>query len=207
MGRFSRAAFAASLTSAVQAASNTTSLADACTVSNIQAALPSNGTLLGIDLSPSAVTAGAVYNASLSGGVGSTTSSSTTYNYCNATVTYTHTGKGDEVVVKMAFPEPSTFKNRYYVAGGGGFSLSSDATGGLTYGAVGAATSAGYDAFDQAYDAVVLYGNGSINWDATYMFGYQALGEMTEVSKVITKGFYGMSSDTKLYTYYEGELI
>ncbi|KAF2159911.1 hypothetical protein M409DRAFT_70788 [Zasmidium cellare ATCC 36951] len=205
MGRFSRAAVAASLTSAVGAASNATSLADVCTVSNIQAALPSNGTLLGIDLIPSAVTASVVYNATTGGGMTTTTSTtSTTYNYCNATVTYTHTGKGDEVVLKIVFPEPSTFKNRYYVAGGGGFSLSSDATGGLAYGAVGAATSAGYDAFDQSYDEVVLYGNGSINWDATYMFSYQALGEMTKVSKEVTKGFYGLSSDTKVYTYYEG---
>lgn len=203
MGRFSRAAVAASLTSAVQAASNATSLADACTVSNIQAALPSNGTLLGIDLIPSAVTASAVYNASIGGGMGSTTGSAT-YSYCNATVTYTHTGKGDEVILKIAFPAPSDFEGRFYVAGGGGFSLSSDATGVLAYGAVGAATSAGYDAFDQSYDEVVLYGNGSINWDATYMFSYQALGEMTKVGKEVTKSFYGMSSDSKVYTYYEG---
>ncbi|KAI9929324.1 hypothetical protein ASPWEDRAFT_41445 [Aspergillus wentii DTO 134E9] len=183
---------------ALAAAANAASLSDVCTVSNVQSALPSNGTLLGMDMIPSAVTAGAVYNASA--GMGSTE----TYTYCNVTVTYTHTGKGDSVVVKYAFPKPSDFKKRFYVAGGGGFSLSSDATGGLGYGAVGGATSAGYDAFDQSYDEVVLYGNGSINWDATYMFGYQALGEMTKLGKTLTKGFYGMASDDKVYTYYEG---
>ncbi|PQE14707.1 Tannase protein [Rutstroemia sp. NJR-2017a BBW] len=130
--------------------------------------------------------------------------STTTYTYCNVTVTYTHTGKGDKVVIKYAFPSPSDFENRFYVAGGGGISLSSDATGGLAYGAVGSATDAGYDAFDYSYDEVVLYGNGSINWDATYMFAYQALGEMTQVGKTLTKGFYGLSDDTKVYTYYEG---
>jgi tannase len=132
-------------------------------------------------------------------------SDSETYNYCNVTLTYTHPGKGDTVVVRYALPEPSDFNKRFYVAGGGGYSLSSDATGGLEYGAAGGATSAGYDALDGvSYDDVVLLGNGSINWDATYMFGYQALGEMTQLGKYFTKGFYGMKSKSKLYTYYEG---
>ncbi|KAL4888885.1 Tannase/feruloyl esterase [Aspergillus ambiguus] len=195
-----RAAVAAMATTATA-----TSLVDLCTVSNVQAALPANGTLLGINMIPSTVTASPVYNATVGGMMGSTTSSSSeTYNYCNVTVSYTHTGKGDTVVVKYAFPSPSDFKNRFYVAGGGGFSLSSDATGGLSYGAAGGATSAGYDAFSNSYDEVVLYGNGSINWDATYMFGYQALGEMTKIAKPLARGFYGLSDNAKIYTYYEG---
>ncbi|KAF7187894.1 Tannase [Pseudocercospora fuligena] len=208
MSLYSRAAVAALVTRA----DNASSLTDLCTVANVQAALPSNGTLLGFNLIADATTASPVYNASTSGGMmkrqagptSSTTSSGETYNYCNITVTYTHPGKDDEVVLLLAFPEPADFKNRYYVAGGGGFSLSSTATGGLEYGAAGAATSAGYDAFSQSYDEVVLTGNGSINWDATYMFSYQALGEMTKVSKNIIPGFYGLDTDTKIYTYYEG---
>lgn len=165
------------------------SLADVCTLSNVKSALPSNGTLLGINVIPSATTAGTV--------------SSDTYSYCNVTVTYTHPGKGDSVVVEYAFPEPSDFKNRFYVAGGFGYSLSTSSTGGITYGAAGGATSAGYGALDGVtVDEVFLYGNGSINWDATYMFAYQALGEMTQLGKHITSDFYG--TDSKIYTYYEG---
>lgn len=181
------------------------SLADVCTLSNLQAALPSNNTLLGINLIPTAATASAVYNSStgaagpMSGG-----SSTTNYPYCNVTVTYTHPGKGDEVNVIYAFPQPSDFKNRFYVAGGGGYSLSSSATGGLEYGAVSGATSAGYHGFENSFDDVVLLGNGSVNWDATHEFGYQALGEMTQLGKELTKSFYGMSNSTKLYTYFEG---
>lgn len=115
MSHLARAVVAAGLT----ATANASSLADVCTVSNIQAALPANGTLLGINLIPSAVTASAVYNASTGmGGMGGA-SSGTTYSYCNVTITYTHTGKNDEVVVKYAFPQPSDFKKRFYVAGGG----------------------------------------------------------------------------------------
>jgi tannase len=184
---------------------NATSLTELCTVSNVQAALPSNGTLLGLDLLSDTATASAVYNATLGGG-GMGASASTgiaTYSYCNVTVSYAHTGKGDVIPLKFAFPDPSSFASRFYLAGGGGFSLSSDATGGLPYGAASGATSAGYNAFDQSYDEVVLYGNGTINWDATYAFAYTALGELTKIGKPLTQAFYGLG-DTKVYTYFEG---
>jgi tannase len=201
MRQSSVAAIAALAGSAV--AANSTSLSDLCTTSNVQAALPANGTLLGIELIPSASTARIVYNASSSAIGGS--ANSPTFTYCNVTITYTHTGKGDLVEVKYAFPSPDAFENRFYVAGGGGFSLSADSTGGIQYGAVGGATSAGYDALNGvSYDEVVLYGNGTINWDATMMFGYQALGEMTIIGKPLTTAFYGLDTDAKIYTYYEG---
>ncbi|KAL4877111.1 Tannase/feruloyl esterase [Aspergillus karnatakaensis] len=194
---------------AATAGAAATSLSDLCTPSHVRSILPSNGTLLGIDLLPSAVTA-SVYNASSASSSGSSSSmggmgaSAVSTNYCNVTVTYVHPGKTSPVIVKYAFPPPSTYKNRFYVAGGGGFSLSSDATGGLSYGAVSGATSAGYDAFDYSYDEVVLTGNGSVNWDATHMFGYQALGEMTVLGKYLARGFYGQGESEKVFTYYEG---
>ncbi|KAH6625929.1 Tannase/feruloyl esterase [Boeremia exigua] len=181
---------------------NAASLSNVCTLSNVQTALPANGTLLGLNLLSSTVTAGTVYNASVGVGMGST-SIGATYNYCNVTVSYTHTGRNDSIALKFAFPEPSEFQNRFYVSGGGGFSLSSDATGGLVIGAASGATAAGYDAFDYSYDEKVLYGNGSINWDATYAFAYTALGELTKIGKPLTQAFYGLN-DTKIYTYFEG---
>ncbi|OAG02836.1 tannase and feruloyl esterase [Paraphaeosphaeria sporulosa] len=193
---------------ALAVATSAATLEDLCTVENVQSALPADGTILGIDLLPDTVTAAAVYNASTGGGMmkrqagGST--SSATYSYCNVTVSYTHTGKNDTIPVIFALPQPSDFKNRFYLGGGGGFSLSSSATGGLSYGAASGATSAGYDAFNNAYDAKVLYGNGSINWDATYAFGYTALGELTSIGKPLSQAFYGSGNGTKLYTYFEG---
>lgn len=189
---------------AMAVAANAASLAELCTVSNVQASLPSNGTLLGIELLPGTVTASALYNATLeSSGMGASTTDGATYSYCNVTVSYTHTGKGDAVPLRFAFPDPSSFANRFYLAGGGGFSLQSVATGGLPYDAASGATSAGYDAFDQSYDEAVLYGNGTINWDATYAFAYTALGELTKIGKPLTQAFYGLN-DTKVYTYFEG---
>ncbi|KAF2025490.1 tannase-domain-containing protein [Setomelanomma holmii] len=168
--RLSSRAAAASLATAANAAS----LADICTTANVQGALPANETLLGISLLPSTVSATAVYYASLGGGMnaGASTGSSTTYNYCNVTLSFTHTGKGNVVPIKLAFPEPSTFKNRWYTTGGGGVSLTSDATG-------------GYDAFNYSYDEKSA--TGSIKWDATYAFANVALGELTTTGKPITQ--------------------
>lgn len=186
------------------ARSSASSLADICTTSNIKAALPSNGTLLGIELVPSSVTASAVYDATLS----TTSVKRTTYSYCNASVTYTHAGLDDTVVLEFALPEPSDFENRWYVAGGEAYSLSAVTTGGLEYGAAGGATSAGYDAFENSYDDVMLLANGTLNLQATHMFGYRALGEMTLVAKSILPGIYGLSNSTstnssKIFTYFE----
>lgn len=177
--------------------SSSSTLASLCTVANVQAALPANGTLNGINPVISSVTAQTVLN-------GTSSSGTTTYAYCNVTAAYEHPGK-DTVVVWYTFPDPSTFTNRFYVGGGGGYALSADPTGGLPYGAVGGVTDAGYDAIGgTTLDEVVLTGNGSLNWDNIYMFSYQGLGEMTQLGKFMTPVFYGLDSTTKIYTYYEG---
>ncbi|TIA35488.1 Tannase 30 kDa subunit [Aureobasidium pullulans] len=189
----------------LSAAASVQSLAEVCTVENVQAALPANNTLLGIEPIASSVTANAVVNATTSGsGMMRRSTSAGTLTYCNVTVTYTHTGKDDKVVVQYAFPQPSDFQKRFYVAGGFAYELPSSTTGGLTYGAIGGITDAGYDAFTTSYDAVNLKGNGSINWDATYMFAYQGIGEMTSMGKAMANPFYGNNNGTKIYTYFEG---
>ncbi|KAH9224859.1 Tannase/feruloyl esterase [Leptodontidium sp. 2 PMI_412] len=199
MRQYLRTTAAAALAAGVNAASNST-LATLCTVSNIQAALPANGTLNGIDLIPSSVTANAIYNGSLSAGFGSTADTNT-YNYCNVTVSYAHTGKNDNIVLAYTFPSPDSFTNRFYVGGGGGYALSSSSTGGLAYGAASGFTDAGYDG---DYDANVLAGSGSLIYDNMHMFGYKALGEMTTVGKALTQALYSAAAGAKIYTYYEG---
>lgn len=181
------------------------SLTDVCSVANVQAALPANGTILGVNLIPSSVTA-AVANASAStGGPGGMAKRDTSSLYCNVTVQYTHTGKDDSVLLWYSFPAPDAYENRFYIGGGGGYSEgTSDPTGGLSYGAVSGSTDSGYSGFENSLDEVVLSGNGSLNWDNIIMFSYQAQGETALVGKEMAKGFYGLSSDTKIYTYFEG---
>jgi tannase len=194
------------------------SLSDICTTSRIQAALPSDGVLLGIKINRDTVTATITKSSSASSNVRggkklmkrlmmSPNIQAPPQSYCNVTFSYTHPGKAAEVNVVYALPSPKRFKNRFYLAGGGGTSLNSDATVGLVYGAVSGITDAGYDGFNSNFDSKVLLGNGSVDWDATYMFGYQALGELTQIGKYLTQRVYlssNASSLSKLYTYFSG---
>lgn len=194
----------AALAAVACAKSNTTtsssSLADVCTVANVKAALPASGVLKDINPVLSSVTANAVNDGTIKG-PGS--DSSVTYDYCNVTMSYESTN--GTVLVTYAFPDPAVFANRFYVAGGMGYSLNSANTGGLKYNAVSGASDGGYGSFDgKTLDSVVLSGNGTLNWDNIYMFGYQALGQMTQLGKAMTPAFYGLGTSTKIYTYYEG---
>lgn len=171
---------------ASDSSSTSSSLDDLCSVSHVQASLPLNGTLLGIDMIPTAVEVNVA--------------ESSNYSYCNISVSYAHTGKDDTVVLNYALPDPSDFENRFYVAGGFGYTLSTSSTGGLSYGAASGCTDAVYDGFSTSYDELVLFGNGSINWDATYIFAFQGLDEMTAIGKSLTSAFYGTSDNEKLYT-------
>ncbi|RAK99610.1 tannase and feruloyl esterase [Aspergillus ibericus CBS 121593] len=191
MRQYSRSAAAAVALAATARAANSTSLSSVCTVANVQAALPANGTLNGISMIPSSVTA--------------KTATSGSTDYCAVSVSYVHTGTTNEIELNYGLPSPEDFKNRFYVAGGFGYSLSSSSTGGLEYGAASGATSAGYGALNgTTIDEVNLAGNGTINWDPIFMFAYQALGELTTIGKPLTRAFYGLDDDAKIYTYYEG---
>ncbi|KAI0168074.1 Tannase/feruloyl esterase [Pestalotiopsis sp. NC0098] len=181
---------------AAATAATAATIEDLCTVSNVQAALPANGTLLGIELIPSSVSTSIVYQA-----VAEETEK--LYDYCNVTLSYTHTGANDRVKLNYIMPSPDVFLNRFLVTGGFAYQLNTDFLGSLVYGAATGGTDGGYGALSgTSYSSVMLKGNGSVNWDNTYMFAYQALGELTTVAKPLLQGFYATSN--KIYTYFEG---
>lgn len=174
------------------ASTNVTSLSGICSVSIIQAALPS---IPGITLDSSSVTASAMYNY---------TDSGSTYNFCNVTVSYSHTGKNDKVNLYYFLPEPSAFQGRYIESGGMAYAITrgaSDMVTHLPFGAVAGTTDGGFGSISTSLDAVFLSGNGSYNYDPVYMFGYKAHGESTTVGKALTANIYGMD---KVYTYFRG---
>lgn len=193
-----RSSFRIIAATALAAATTATAatIEDLCTVANVQAALPVNGTLLGIELLPSSVATSIVYNA---------TAEETTklYDYCNVTLSYVHTGTSDIVKLNYVLPSPDVFLNRFLVTGGFAYQLNTDFLGSLVYGAATGGTDGGYGALSgTSFSSVLLKGNGTINWDNTYMFAYQALGELTTVAKPLLQGFYG--TQDKIYTYFEG---
>jgi tannase len=126
------------------------------------------------------------------------------------TLAYAHPGKNDRVQLNFWLPAPEDFKNRWFSTGGGGLAINSGDNylpGGLMYGGVSGRTDGGFGSFDTKLSGVLVEGNGSLNYDALYMFGYKGIHEMTVIGKAMTKSFYGMmrGNDTqKLYAYYQG---
>lgn len=180
-------------------------LDDVCTTDYVEASLPSDDYYVGITINTDSLTVNAVYNSSSGGG---TFYPNATFDYCNVTFTYTHNGRDDEVIVWYWLPTPDSFQNRYLSTGGGGFAISSgdgSLPGGLIYGAVAGTTDGGFGGFSTSSDEVFLIQNGTVNWESLFMFGYEAIHELSALGKELTKQFFNMSStNATLYSYYQG---
>lgn len=186
------------------------SLADVCTTTHLQSVLPTTNLYAGavaLTIDPSSATANAVYNLSSTGSV---MFPNTVVNYCNVTFAYSNPGRNNKVNVWFGLPAPSDFKNRYLSTGGGGYAINSgaaDIPGGIQYGAVTGFTDGGFGGFNTQFDAVFPLQNGTANYDALYMFGYEAHHQLTTIGKQLSKSFYAMQNGTKLYSYYQGKLM
>lgn len=185
------------------ASGNLTSLATVCTSTYVQNALPLDA-ISGVQIDQTSITVNPVYNASFTDS--DFFPNAYDQSYCNVTFSYSHTGKSDSIIVWYWLPAPSNFKNRYLSTGGGGYSITSTNTsipGGIAYGASAGTTDGGFGSFATTVDEVVLLANGSINYDAVYNFGYKAIHELTVLGKQLTRNFFSMAADQKLYAYYQ----
>lgn len=125
---------------------------------------------------------------------------------CNVTFAYSHNGLADDLVhVSYLLPAPESFQGRYVSTGGGGLAINSGSSyspSGVIVGAVSGITDGGFGNFDTQFDAVFLASNGTVNWQATYMFGYQAHHELATLGKAYTRNLYNVTD--KVYSYYQG---
>ncbi|KAI5927233.1 Tannase/feruloyl esterase [Camillea tinctor] len=180
------------------------SLNDICTPAYAKAALPADGFFPGLTIDPESVQTTIALNATYS----SEWYPTSTIDYCNITFAYSHDGIANDVVhVAYWVPAPDKFQNRYLSTGGGGLAINSGpgyVPSGVRVGAVSGLTDGGFGSFNTQWDAVFLLANNTINWQANYMFGYQAHHELAVLGKEFTKKLYGMSADTRLYSYYQG---
>lgn len=189
---------------AVAAAASATTLDSLCTSTYAQAVLPADDIYEGITIDHSSVVTTSVKNASVQG---QEFYPDATFDYCNVSFSYSHNGLNDKVNVVYWLPSPSSFQKRYLSTGGGGLAISSGSQslpGGIIYGASAGTTDGGFGGFSEQLDDVLLLANGTLNWQAVYMFGYQAHHELSVIGKAFTKSFYNMSSTDKLYAYYQG---
>ncbi|EHL00674.1 alpha/beta-Hydrolase [Glarea lozoyensis ATCC 20868] len=180
------------------------SLSDICTTSYVSAALPVTGFYTGITINPDSLTVNAVANTTVTG---QDFFPDATFDYCNVTFTYSHDGLNDSVTNNFWLPAPSKFQNRYLSTGGGGLAINSgdnSLPAGIIYGAVAGKTDGGFGGFGNNLDAegVMILANGTLNWHAVKMFGYQAHKEMSAIGKQLAKNVFSMNG-TKLYAYYQ----
>ncbi|KAL3482789.1 tannase [Aspergillus germanicus] len=182
-------------------------LGDVCTSMYIKSVLPDSQIIESLIIDPSSITASAVYNASIPN---DPFYPAATISFCNVTLAYAHPGKNDRVLLNFWLPTPEDFKYRWFSTGGGGLAINSGDNylpGGLMYGGVTGRTDGGFGSFDTKLSGVLVQGDGSLNYDALYMFGYKGIHELTIIGKAMTKTFYGMVQDNdtqKLYAYYQG---
>lgn len=144
------------------------SISSLCTTSKVTAALPANGTILGVTFDPSSVTAALVYNQTVSA---EDNFPDAVISYCNVTFSYSHADLNDTVLVQYWLP--STFENRFLTTGGFGYAINAAASnlpGAIVYNAVGGATDGGFGSFSTDFDAVFPLANGTSNYPALYAF-------------------------------------
>ncbi|RMX97149.1 hypothetical protein D0868_10798 [Hortaea werneckii] len=187
------------MTLAVAATAKAISLSDICSNSKVNGSLPS---LQGIEFT-GVTSINTVLNASVESGINYP--GATGRDYCNVTITYHHAGKDDDINVWYYLPSPAQYKDRFLATGGGGFAINSGASllqSGLVYDAASGCTDGGLGSFGNGLTDAPLKGNGSINYDAVYNFGYLSIHEMTVIGQGLVTNIYGTSS--KLYSYYQG---
>lgn len=188
------------LSAAVQAAT----LDSICSKSYAQAALPTDNLPPGIKIDPSSLSAELFTNQTLS----SDWFPTSTVDYCNITFAYSHNGiANDRVHVTYWVPAPDEFKNRYLSTGGGGFAINRGtryAPSGIIAGAVSGQTDGGFGSFTTNFNQVFLLANGTVNWQAVHMHGYQAHREFALIGKEFARSLYRVPADEKIYSYYQG---
>ncbi|KAI1767196.1 feruloyl esterase-like protein B precursor [Hypoxylon sp. FL1150] len=179
-------------------------LVDYCTTDYAASVLPVQDLGLGIAIDTASVSAALTTNKSVS----SQWFESAVIDYCNVTFAYSHNGLANDIVhVSYLVPPPEKFTSRYVSTGGGGLAINSGASSsptGIIVGAVSGITDGGFGNFNTQYDSAFLLAPGTVNWQATYMFGYQAHHELATLGKQFTRNFFNVSLDDKVYSYYQG---
>ena len=179
-------------------------LTDICTSTYLAANFPAVDFYDGITLDPTSITAKTVTNATAS----SVFYPNAVIDYCAVTFKYSHNGLDDSVLLTYWVPAPANFQNRYLSTGGGGYAINSGAQslpGGVQYGAVAGDTDGGFGIFQNNVISDFLLANGTLNWQNVYMFGYNAIHEMSVIGKEFTTSIFNMTANNAtLYSYYQG---
>ncbi|TGO81177.1 hypothetical protein BPOR_1298g00020 [Botrytis porri] len=182
----------------------TLTLTDICTSTYLAANFLADDFYDGITLDPTCITAKTVTNATAS----SVFYPNAVIDYCAVTFKYSHNGLDDSVLLTYWIPALAKFQNRYLSTGGGGYAINSRAQslpGGIEYGAVAGDTDGGFGILQSNAISGFLLASGTLNWRNVYMFGDNAIHEMSVIGKEFTTLIFNMTANNvTLYSYYQG---
>ncbi|KAF7536056.1 hypothetical protein G7Z17_g13095 [Cylindrodendrum hubeiense] len=135
----------------------------------------------------------------------------TNLNFCNVTISYTHPGWDDTIVVTTYLPSEDKWNGRLMANGGGGFVTGGASIvqftmiPGLLEGFVVTTTDGGHvsDLADAnpTSSSWALSSPGNVNWPLLINFASVALHDMSTISKAVTEAFYGKQAE---YSYFYG---
>ncbi|KAL3474799.1 Tannase/feruloyl esterase [Aspergillus californicus] len=127
--------------------------------------------------------------------------------FCNVTVTYTHPGTEDRVIVETWLPAKENWNERYHAAGGGGFSAGRFFLSyGIMIGAIGegyvtSTTDGGLGLNAADSSTYVLRSPGNVDQYALRNFASVSLNDQAVISKSLANTFYGKPP---VYSYWNG---
>lgn len=121
--------------------------------------------------------------------------------FCNITITLTHPGANDTVLIEVWLPPPTNWNGRFQAAGGGGYSVGFNASLGP---AVGNGYAVAYsDGGNMGYGfevlAQALLPTGEVNWALLENYSSRSIHDMTVASKEVIAAYYGKNAK---YSYF-----
>ncbi|KAM6511947.1 hypothetical protein FALCPG4_016934 [Fusarium falciforme] len=126
-----------------------------------------------------------------------------TVDCCDIAFAYSRGGiANDKSQVPYWTSPPDEFKNRYLSTCGGGFAINRAtryAPSGIIAGAVSGQTNGGFGSFATNFNKVFLLANGTANWQAVRMHGYQAYHELALIAKEFAGNLYKVPDDEEIY--------
>ncbi|KAF1927012.1 tannase and feruloyl esterase [Didymella exigua CBS 183.55] len=116
---------------------------------------------------------------------------STSIDFCNVTLTYTHPGQSD--LIKVWLGLPNAWNGRFQGVGGGGWvtGFPSEMVSAISQGYAAVSTDGGHDGFGEIADSWALNSPGNVDLYALQNFASVALNDMTVLGKQLTEAYYG----------------
>jgi hypothetical protein len=127
----------------------------------------------------------------------------TNLSFCDVSITLTHPGSNDTVLVEIWLPPKSTWNGRFQGAGGGGYSVGFNTSLGpaVANGYAAAYTDGGNLGYGFRFLPDALLPNGSLNFPLLENYASRSIHDMAVAAKQVIAAYYGRPQE---YSYFNG---